>query len=70
MAESKLTDLPEGWHNHEGYRAIFLAAIQGICANPHFFGAIYQGSPSAAVAFAQEVVSEAAALQLQGGSER
>lgn len=37
---------------------VYLAAITGIIANPNFFGAIHQGSPSAAVAFASEVVSE------------
>ena len=42
--------------NHEGYRAIFNAALTGICANPNFFGPIMQQSPRAAVEFANEVV--------------
>jgi hypothetical protein len=29
--------------------SIFLAALQGICANPNFFGPIFQQSPEAAV---------------------
>jgi len=41
--------------NHEGYRAIFNAALAGICANPNFFGPIMQQSPEAAVQFANEV---------------
>lgn len=45
--------------NHAGYRAIFNAALTGICANPAFFGAVMQGSPTAAVAFADEVVAAA-----------
>lgn len=53
--------LPDGWSNHEGYRAIFLAALQGIVANPNFFGPILQGEPASAVRFAQDVL--AAALQ-------
>lgn len=61
-------DLPDGWHNHDGYRAVFLAALQGICANPHFFGAIHQGSPNAAVTFAKEVLAEA--ISQQGGAEQ
>jgi hypothetical protein len=55
-------ELPEGWHNHSGYRAIFTAAVQGICANPHFFGPLLQQSPRAAVEFAREVVAAAIAL--------
>lgn len=42
--------------NHEGYRAIFNAALSGICANPNFFGSIMQQQPEAAVDFANEVV--------------
>lgn len=41
--------------NHEGYRAIFNAALTGICANPNFFGPVMQQSPQAAVDFANEV---------------
>jgi hypothetical protein len=36
--------------------SIFLAALQGICANPVFFGPTFQGLPSAAVEFAQSCV--------------
>lgn len=43
-------------NNHEGYRAIFNAALTGICANPNFFGSIMQQQPEAAVDFANEVV--------------
>lgn len=38
------------------YRAIFNAALSGICANPNFFGSIMQQQPEAAVWFANEVV--------------
>ena len=38
---------------------IFLAALQGFIANPNFFGFQYQGSPEAAVEFAQGCVSAA-----------
>ena len=31
--------LPEGWHNHEGYRQIFCAALSGITANPTDYSA-------------------------------
>lgn len=49
------TDYP--WDtNHSGYRAIFNAALSGIVANPVFFGPIMQGSPAAAVEFADSVV--------------
>ena len=41
---------------HDGYRAIFLAALTGICANPALFGAVMQGSPSAAIEFADGIV--------------
>ncbi len=48
----------ENWDtNHDGLRAIFIAAIQGICANPHFIDTYqFQGSPEAAVEFANKVV--------------
>lgn len=46
---------PHWDNNHEGYRAIFNAALTGICANPVFFDAIMQGQPEAAVEFANEV---------------
>ncbi len=39
--------------------SIFLAALQGICANPNFFGPIFQQSPNAAVEFAQACVRAA-----------
>lgn len=42
--------------NHAGYRAIFNAALTGICANPAFFGPMMQQSPDAAVEFASAVV--------------
>lgn len=42
--------------NHAGYRAIFNAALTGICANPAFFGPLMQQSPDAAVEFASTVV--------------
>ncbi|MES3028548.1 MAG: hypothetical protein V4820_11920 [Pseudomonadota bacterium] len=61
MEATKQMSLPEGWSNHEGYKAVFLAALQGICANPHFFGAVHQGEPFSAVSFAQAVLSEAIA---------
>ena len=60
--------LPADWHNHEGYRAIFLAALTGITANPQFFGPIYQGEPMGAVRFAERVL-EAALSQHQGGTD-
>jgi len=56
---SEPTPLPSDWHNYEGLAAIFRAALQGICANPEFFGAIYQGSPRAAVDFAKDIVRAA-----------
>lgn len=42
--------------NHEGYRAIFNAALAGIIANPNFFEFTMQGQPENAVNFANEVV--------------
>ena len=55
--QSELTERAKtAWDsNHEGYRAIFNAAIAGICANPNFFGSTMQGAPEAAVHFANEV---------------
>lgn len=47
--------VPRWDSNHDGYRAIFNAALTGICANPNFFGATMQGDPRAAVDFANEV---------------
>lgn len=38
---------------------IFLAALQGLIANPTFFGYQYQGSPEAAVEFARSCVKAA-----------
>lgn len=46
--------------NHSGYREIFCAALTGICANPAFFGAGFQGDPSAAIQFADKIVIAAA----------
>lgn len=34
---------------------IFNAALAGICANPNFFGPLFQQSPQAAVNFAADV---------------
>lgn len=55
--EEKKYELPKGWHNHEGYRQIFCAALTGFIANKDFHGVYYQGSPEAAVEFAKEVVA-------------
>jgi hypothetical protein len=56
MSVRVVNDFVPHWdNNHEGYRAIFNAALTGICANPNFFGPILQGSPEAAVNFANEV---------------
>lgn len=63
MTREDLTaTLPRHWHQHDGYRAIFNAALTGICANPAFFGPIMQQSPQAAVEFARDVVVAAVAL--------
>lgn len=57
-AENKLA-----WDtNHEGYRAIFNAALTGFIANKDFHGPMSQGSPQAAVEFADEVVIAAIRL--------
>lgn len=46
-----------GWNTEgEFCRQVFLAAIQGICSNPNFFGQEFQQSPQAAVDFADAVV--------------
>lgn len=51
-----VNDFVPAWDsNHDGYLAIFNAALSGICANPNFFGSTMQGSPEAAVHFANEV---------------
>ncbi len=42
--------------SHDANASIFLAALQGICANPAFFGPLFQQSPKAAVEFAQACV--------------
>ncbi len=53
----EVDDFAPKWNtNHDGYRAIFNAALTGICANPHFFGPLMQHAPGAAVDFANEVV--------------
>lgn len=55
MTVKVVNDFVPKWNtNHEGYRAIFNAALAGICANPNFFGATMQGDPRAAVDFANE----------------
>lgn len=41
---------------HDFNQAVFLAALQGITANPHFFGSLYQQDPRAAVEFAVQCV--------------
>lgn len=47
----------ETWDtNHEGYRAIFNAALNGFIANKDFHGPVSQGNAQAAVEFASEVV--------------
>lgn len=51
--------------NHEGYRAIFNAALAGICANPNFFSSLFQQSPESAVEFANQCVL--AAIRSNGG---
>jgi len=48
--------------NHEGYRAIFNAALTGFIANKDFHSQVFQGSPQAAVEFADEVVVAAIRL--------
>lgn len=56
MSVRVVNDFVPRWdNNHEGYRAIFNAALAGICANPNLFGATLQGDPRAAVEFANEV---------------
>ena len=51
-----VNDFVPKWNtNHDGYRAIFNAALAGICANPNFFGPTMQGDPRSAVEFANEV---------------
>lgn len=37
--------------------AVYLAALNGIIANPQFFGPLFQQSPQAAVDFAAKVVA-------------
>ena len=52
----EVNDFVPRWNkNHEGHRAIFNAALSGICANPALFGSVMQGDPRAAVDFANEV---------------
>lgn len=49
-----------GWNtNDAGLHEIFCAAITGICANPSFFGPLFQQHPDAAVEFADQVVLSA-----------
>lgn len=56
MSVKVSNDFDPKWNtNHDGYRAIFNAALAGICANPNFFGPTMQQSPQAAVEFANEV---------------
>jgi len=49
--------LPKGWHNHDGYRQIFCAALTGFISNKDFGGAVSQSQPDAAVDFAKQVVA-------------
>lgn len=62
-----MSDLPTSWHNHEGYRQIFCAALQGFIANKDFHGPVSQGRAWSAVAFAHEVVREAHGLATAEG---
>lgn len=56
MSAKVVNDFVPHWNtNDDGYRAIFNAALTGICANPNFFGPTMQQSPEAAVQFANEV---------------
>lgn len=52
--------------NNPSLRNIFCAALQGICANPAFFGGEYQGSPNAAIEFADRVVLAAITPKKEG----
>lgn len=49
------------WHNHDGYRAIYLAALTGIYANPVFHGPLFQGSSEEAHKQAKLAVAAAIA---------
>ncbi len=40
----------------EASHRVFCAALSGICANPAFFGPLFQQEPQAAVAFAMKAV--------------
>ncbi len=53
------------------FDAVFNSALTGICANPAFFGPVYQGSPFAAVEFASSVVFAiwATPSDKEGGSD-
>lgn len=45
------------WNTQDrGLAQMFCAALQGITANPAFFGPVFQQSPTAAIQFADEVV--------------
>lgn len=48
--------------NSEGLRQIFCAALQGIIANPEFFGPEYQGRIDLAINFADSVVADCMTL--------
>lgn len=65
MDEVTQYELPQGWHNHEGYRQIFCAALTGIIANKDFSGPITQGCPEAAVEFAKQVVAVCASTAIK-----
>jgi hypothetical protein len=48
------------WNTESEFaREVFCAALQGILANPGFFGPLFQQSPEAAVEFADQVVLRA-----------
>jgi hypothetical protein len=51
-----VSELPDDWHNKDAYRAIYLAALQGILANPEFVGPAFQGEALSAAQFAREVI--------------
>lgn len=58
--------MTQHWHNHEGYRAIYLAALTGVYANPDFNGCDIQGRQDTAHNIAKRAV-EAAIADLEEG---
>jgi len=53
--------LPKRWHNHDGLRAIYCAALAGTYANPDFNGPHMQGSADEAHKIAKAAVTAALA---------